>query len=237
MFKRVAIAAALCAAATTSSAGPTLLQQGFDNVAALSSQGWSLVNKSAGTTADSTFWQQGNGGLFAAQGGSAGSYAMANYTSSLNGLLQTTGAIENWLITPLLAEAGGYTVQFYARTEDAAGWADGLEVRSGLVGSDGQLHFDTLIGSLNPLLDPNGVPNDWALFSFSTHFTAPLSGQLAFVYKADGSSANLIAIDELSVSAIPEPASLALASLALFGMAAARRRPKHAATQHIGVTP
>lgn len=233
MFKRVAIAAALCAAATTSSAGPVLLQQGFDNVAALSGQGWSLVNKSVGTTADSTFWQQGNGGLFAAQGGSAGSFAMANYTSSLNGLLQTPGAIENWLITPVLAAAGGYTVQFYARTEDAAGWADGLEVRSGSVGSDGQLSFNTLIGNLNPLLDPDGVPSDWTLFSFTANFAAPFTGQLAFVYKADGSAANLIAIDELSVSAIPEPASLALASLGLCGMAAARRRRP----QPTGVAP
>lgn len=233
MFKRVAIAAALCAAATTSSAGPVLLQQGFDNVAALAGQGWSLVNKSVGIASDSTFWQQGNGGLFSAQGGSASSYAMANYTSSVNGSLQTPGAIENWLITPLLAAAGGYTVQFYARTEDAAGWADGLEVRSGNLGSDGQLRFDNLIGSLNPLLDPNGVPSGWTLFSFTTNFAAPFAGQVAFVYKADGSSANLIAIDELSISAIPEPASLALAALGLCGMAAARRRRP----QQTGVAP
>lgn len=224
MFKRVAVATALSAIATTSSAGAVLLQEGFDDVAALAGKGWGFVNKSLGTTADSTTWQQGNSGLFAAYGGSDASYAMANFTSSLNGVLQAPGSIENWLITPLLTPAGGFTVQFYARTEDAAGWADGLEVRGGSVDATGKLSFDTLLGSVNPLLDLDGAPSEWTLFSFSAHFAAPFSGQLAFVYKADGSSANLIAMDELSITAVPEPASLALASLGLFGIAATRRR-------------
>ncbi len=196
MFKRAAMAAAFYAFTGAASASPLLFSEGFDDVSALASHGWTLLNKSARPVDGSQPWMQGNAALFSARGGAGASYAMANYTSSVDGTLAQTGSVENWLITPTLSWTGSVVLEFFVRGEGQPGWADGLEVRGGRLDAvTGQVVFDTLIGAINPLLQVDGLPADWTHYSFNASFDTPFNGPLAFVHRADGADANLMALD------------------------------------------
>ncbi len=224
MRKQVLSVLALSAAMASAQAS-TLLSEGFDNVNGLAAQGWVFTNNSLNPL---NKWQQGADGVYPSQSGSPTSYAMANAESSRNGAGGNAGKIENWLITKTFSLSQSFQLSFYAASELWGIFADSLEVRLSTGGSaSATSSFTKLLVSINPNGDVDGAPNGW------TRYTATFdglggnaSGRLAFVYKADGASANFIALDTLDVSTVPEPASYALIALGLVGAAAAQRRRK-----------
>ncbi len=73
------------------------LTENFDSVAGLGAAGWVQVNN--GNPTGTTGWFQGNPAVFSAQGGSADSYAAANFNGATFG-----GNVSTWLLTPTAPE-------------------------------------------------------------------------------------------------------------------------------------
>ena len=86
------------------------LSENFDNVASLSSRGWTIANNSS--PAGTTDWFQGNSGLFAAFNGAPDSYAAANFLATDS----AGGQISDWLITPYFVFGPTTSISFYTRT-------------------------------------------------------------------------------------------------------------------------
>lgn len=214
--------AGLMLAAAGSSQAVTVLSEGFDNVAGLTASGWTMVNNS--TAPVGTSWFQGNSGIFAAQSGAASSYAAVNFL----GTNAATGAISNWLITPVLTLDSSSVLSFFVRNAGAS-FLDTLEVRMSVAGASANVgatptsvgDFSILLGSYSSA-DAGG----WVGLSYGlSELTAPTTVRLAFRYVvSDVSTAgNYLGIDNVAVSAVPEPAAYVLMALGLAGLLMRRR--------------
>jgi hypothetical protein len=199
----------LVGSAETAKAAP-ILTEDFDDIAALTGSGWSLINNSS--PGGATGWFQGNTGVFGADSGAGDSYIAANFLGADYG-----GTISEWLITPELTLNNGDLLTFSART-DIAFFADQLEVRMSTSGASGNVgatatsvgDFSALLLTLNPL-DETG----WSEYTVAiSGLVGPTSSRLAFRYFVDDTSANgsYIGIDGVSVDSnpVPEPSTLAL---------------------------
>lgn len=181
--------------------------EGFDNLA---TSGWTLTNNSSPA---GQAWFQGVPEYFAAQSGGDGSYAAANFLSAANG----AGSISNWLISPELTLGGAGSVSFFARTEALEGFSDTVKVYFNAGADTATSSFTSLLGTVT--LSSSG----WTQYTFALPEAA--TGRIAFEYAvSDAATANLAAIDSVSVSAVPEPASFALMGLGVLGLAFLRRR-------------
>jgi hypothetical protein len=222
-----ALAPALAALASfAAQASTTLLDEGFENVFGLEAAGWVQTNLS---NPPGLGWGQGFVGPFAAQAGTANSYAVANFESAQFG---SGGVIDNWLITPTLNFDAVNTVSFWTRTIfNPSIFPDRLELRLSLAGSDaGTANFSTVLVSVNPNLTGDGYPNVWTQYT-ATFAAAPgSSGRLGFRYTVPSSfTADFIGLDSVQVTAVPEPASGALLGLGLAAVAGlAWRRQRQA---------
>jgi hypothetical protein len=221
VIKQALCAATLCFAATLAH-GDVILTQGFDNVA---TSGWVATNNSNPTGV--VGWEQGNSGLFDAQGGAANSFAAASFlnTSPLG------GAISNWLISPEFTLFNGETISFYTRSTgflpdslqvrlSGAGASTNVGATSGDVGD-----FTTLLAALNPALADGGYPTDWTLISLTVSGVIDgTTGRFAFRYFIPDSTAagDYIGIDSVQVST-PEPETFGLFAAGLLPLLLARR--------------
>lgn len=208
MMKK-AFAAAVLAAMTMSAQAGVLINEGFDNVASLASNGWLFVNNSTpgGVTPG---WFQG-AAIFDAQSGNVASYAQANYNNAPAG-----GQIDSWLITPTFDASLGATVSFYLRAA-GEGYAD--QVNFGFVNVDGSF-TGTALTTVNP------VPvNGWTQYTAWVGANVLGSTRFAFEYTGAADSSNAVGLDSLTVD-VPEPASLALIAGGLLGLGAMRRRAR-----------
>jgi len=214
-MKQIKMVAGVLALGVTTGAcaGPLLLSEGFNNVASLSAAGWVFTNAS---TPVGQSWFQGNSGIFAAQSGAANSYAGANFLSTT----ANQGIVDNWLISPELSVGAGSTLSFYTRGADA-GFLDLLEVRFGSGASSALANFSTLLATVG---NAGSYPvDDWTAYTLT--LPTATSGRFAFRYSvADALDADYIGIDSVTVTAVPEPATLLLAGLGLAAVCGTQRR-------------
>lgn len=189
-------------------ANGVVFTEGFDNFA---TSGWTVTNLSSPAGAS---WAQGIGDpSVVAQSGTGTSYAQATYLSALNG----SGSIDNWLISPVITLGGSTSLSFYARTEDVAGYADSFNVLFSAGSGSATSGFTTILASVT------ASTADWTQYTVTLPSAA--TGRIAFEYLVGNADlANTLAIDTVSVSAVPEPATYGLMAMGLAGLAMLRRR-------------
>lgn len=220
MIRKLALATSLSATALAASA-TTLLDEGFENVAGLGAAGWVQANLSSPVGLP---WGQGFIGPFAAQAGGAESYAVANFESAAFG---SGGVIDNWLMTPTLDFGSSNTVTFWTRTIfNPSIFPDRLELRLSVAGtSSASADFATTVLSVNPDLTQTGYPNTWTQYTATFSAAPGTTGRLAFRYSVPSNfEADLIGLDTVSVTAVPEPATGLVLVLGLAAVLLAARR-------------
>ncbi len=214
-IKKLMTGLALVAVATGSQA-ITVLSEGFDNVATLPASGWAQVNNS--TAPLGTSWFQGNSGIFAAASGAANSYIAANFLGTGN----ATGAVSNWLMTPVVALDPTSMLSFLVQTA-GDGFLDKVEVRLSTSGASTNVaDFGTMLGSFQA-----STLTGWVGLSYSMGvIDAPTTGRIAFRYVVDNVSTagNYLGLDNVAItSAIPEPGTYLLMGLGVAGLMLRRR--------------
>jgi hypothetical protein len=197
------------------------LVEDFDDVSTLAAKGWVQVNGSSPALPGDP-WFQGNPGVFDSDSGASDSYVATNYTSAGFG-----GTVSNWLILPELTLNAFNLFSFSTRS--AGAFPDRLEVRLSTNGSSTSLgDFSTLLLTINPALSAGGYPDAWTTHTLNlASALGPLgvNGRLAFRYFIDDNSVNgdYVGIDSVTVSPIPEPATMTLVGLGLAGLVVRRR--------------
>ena len=194
-------------AAASANAG-TVLTENFDNVAGLGAAGWAQANSGAAGSG----WYQGNSGIFPAASGAANSYIAANF-------VDTVTSIADWLMTPVLSLSDGMAVEFMLRLL-GDGFLDTVDLYVSTSGGSTAIGDFTRLATFSSSTDTGWTAQSVAVSGVGSG----VSGRLAFRYFVANTATdgNYAGIDSLSV--VPEPASLALVSLALAGVFAARRR-------------
>jgi hypothetical protein len=209
MLRKTIGVLALAGAAMSAQAG-VVLQENFNNVPGLTSSGWVLNNAStpSGITPG---WFQGDQSQFAAQNGSAESYAAANYNNAAAG-----GTLDNWLITPVFSTAENFMITFWVRGMADPQYSDHFAF--GLSAGGSALTDFTLGNVLTATTD------DWTKYSISmSGLGAGATGRLAIQYTGVADFSNYIGVDDLTV-AVPEPSTTLILGAGLLGLIAARRR-------------
>jgi hypothetical protein len=204
LFATAALTLSLAAlgASAARAAGVEVLNEGFDNVGALS--GWAQVNDSVPV---GNAWFQGNPAIFASQAGAPDAYAAVNFLSAANG----SGNVDNWLITPVLDLSGTTVLSFYTRHDAQPGFDDLLEVRFASGTGIDAAGFTTLLTTVG---GSAGYPTDWQQYTAS--ITNNGSGRFAFRYVGPADTLNYVGLDTVSVvTAVPEPATWMLLALGL----------------------
>ena len=207
-LKNLLAAMVMAGVAVTANAG-TVFSESFDNVAGLGSAGWAQVSSGTGPGSG---WFDGIPAPFPMGVGATGGYIAANY-------VDTGGSIADWLMTPVLSLSDSMTVQFVLRLL-GDGYLDTVDLLVSSSGSSTALADFTQLASFSSSTDTG-----WTNQSVSiSGVGSGASGRLAFRYFVANTAidGNYAGIDSLAV--IPEPASLALVSLALAGVVATRRR-------------
>ena len=205
MTKALALAGVLSVAAAGAQA-QVLINEGFDNVAGLASSGWVMANISAPGGLN---WFQG--GVFAAQSGADNSYIASNFNASGPG-----GVISNWLITPTFSTAQAGSVSFWIKDANDPGFFDQLAFG---FSSGGTAMTDF------SLMTPVTVAGDWTQITLNFAAAGVGSvGRLAIVHLGMDDTSNYVGVDNLVVTAVPEPQAWLLMGLGLVGVGLMKSR-------------
>ena len=210
MLKRALTAAALALAALSSNAQTVLLSENFDDFGSLAGKGWGAQNVSPFQDSSSTSWFQGDASIFGAYSGSGESYIAANYNAA------TAGPILDFLYTPTFSLANAGTVSFFAKSANDPGFIDKLAF--GIVTSNG-IPLD--LG----LLVTHVISGEWTEYSWSFNaLGAGAVGRFAIEYTGLASKADYVGIDNLTVTAVPEPSTYAMLAIGLLAVGYTARR-------------
>lgn len=214
-------------------AGPTAAADIFsDDFSSFSSTTtWTVLNRSS--PVGTTTWQQGaiNSGLTAMGGGSA--FAAVGYESAGAGGNATAS---NWLVSPAMTLENGQSLTFDAIGQDGQGFPDRLQVRLNITNAGSDVgttavsvgDFGRLLLDINPTYQ--SAPNPLAFPTSWTHYALPISGlsgpvqgRFAFRYFVedtgpDGSRGTEIAIDNVRLTAVPEPGMVAVIIPSILGL-------------------
>ena len=136
------------------------LSEGFDVVAALGLNGWTMTNNSQ-PGPGSTGWYQGNTAVFPSQSGAPNSYIAADFNNGTG-----TSDLSNWLLTPPVLLEDGAQLTFWTRTVTTVNFPDRLQVRMSTNGTSSDVgntsasvgDFTTLLLDINPGLTINWLP-------------------------------------------------------------------------------
>lgn len=195
------------------------LVEGFEDVPALTANGWVLENNST-VPADS--WGQGNDNIFDAQSGLPTDYAGVGFGSTAGN--DSGEVISNWLLTPTLTLTPGSVLSFWTRTVDTPFAPDRLEVRLSTSGDSVDVgvsptdtgDFVTTLLTINSDLNTTDYPNAW------TQYVVPLdslvgtvTGRIAFRYFVEdagvlGANSDYIGLDTMQLApaaVVPEAGS------------------------------
>ena len=128
-------------------------------------------------------------------------------------------SIADWLMTPVLSLSDGVAVEFMLRLL-GDGFLDTVDLYVSTSGGSTAIGDFTRLATFSSSTDTGWTAQSVAVSGVGSG----VSGRLAFRYFVANTATdgNYAGIDSLSV--VPEPASLALVSLALAGVFAARRR-------------
>ncbi len=223
------VGAAASLAASMSSQAGVILSEGFEGTALPT--GWAVINRS--TPVGPATWGKGNTNFFNAQSGTAGSY----YADSFEAASQagSTASIADYLITPTIQLNNGYTFSFWARSDGDPSFPDRLQLVMSTSGtSTAATSFATVLLSINPTVASGGFPTDWTQFTGTISGLAGLTtGRLAFLYSIPNAltAGDYIGVDNVVVTAVPEPESIALLALGLGAMGLSSRRRRGRASR------
>jgi uncharacterized protein (TIGR03382 family) len=177
------------------------VSEGFDDVAGLAADGWSLQNLSSPIGTVPT-WIEGTGG-FASHSGDDSSQIVGNYNN-----VAGAGTISNWLLTPETALVNGTRISFWTRTVSAPSFPDRLEVRLSTAGASTNVgatatsvgDFTSLLLTVNPTLTTSGYPNVWTRYEMTVSgLAAPTTGRVAFRYFVTNGGPNGINSDNIGI--------------------------------------
>jgi len=186
---------------------------------AFSSGTWHALNASSplGTTG----WFNNNS-VFAPNSGAGQANANFNNTTGTN-------TINNFLMSPVVTFNNGDTISFWTRTVASPAFPDRLRLVMSTNGASTAVgDFSTVLVSVNETLTLAGYPNTWTQFTGTVSgLGGPTSGRFAFNYNVtgggpSGNNSDFIGIDDVTYTAVPEPASLT--ALGLGALALLRRR-------------
>lgn len=211
MLKKALSVLALAGAMASAHSATVLINQGFDNVPALTSSGWVITNAGTGGTGLTSAWVQGDQTNFTSQSGAANSYISSNYNNVAPG-----GTLASWLITPSFSTAANLAISFWVRgaTDDAYSdlFAFGF--------SDGSTSISNFLMSAAVTASQDG----WVQYTIYTAGTGlASSARFAIEYLGSADASNVIGLDSLTVT-VPEPSTWALVGVSLLGLGAIRRR-------------
>lgn len=179
----------------------------FANVAALTTQGWSIANRSDPLGA--TSWHQGDASVFSSYEGAPDAYAAADMDAAKG----WPSIVDVWLVTPLIDfgpnSISARALDFHARA--LAGAANRLVVRQCLVSASetcaipasGIGGFSTTLLEINPDLAIDGFPNTWthSIATPADGLATVGRGRIAFHYsisvQPDGSHGTYVGLDSV----------------------------------------
>jgi uncharacterized pyridoxamine 5'-phosphate oxidase family protein len=172
---------------------------GNNSISDLQARGWTVINADGGGT--SSAWFQGNSAVFIAAEGPDTGYVAGNYNGR-----NSSGTIDQWLISPSFNLSPGDSLHFWART--ASGFFnDSISVYFTTATNPTTTDFIPIVGFPYTVLDTL-----WRPFSIIINSSSTYKFAIRYNMNDAGNTADYIGIDLFQVfsNTLPYPSSITL---------------------------